>query len=212
VKTDLVISETLGNFATEEHIIENMEDAKRFLKPGGMLIPENLRQFIVPLTSPRVLKDIDIWKQVEGNLDLRSVREYALQNLYVEKVQKGDLLPGGDALKLWDTIDFRKKNRSVRTGEVSWRASKNLTVYGFAAFWECDLVSGITLSTSPFSSSTHWDQIVLPLLKEIKCVKGDTLKLKITSDTRHTVGLRVQWEVKHTRGARTLERESMDTN
>ena len=35
-KVDVVVSETLGNYALEEHIIETLADAKkRFLKPGG---------------------------------------------------------------------------------------------------------------------------------------------------------------------------------
>jgi predicted RNA methylase len=36
---DIVISETLGAFALEENIIENMREGKRVLKPKGTLIP-----------------------------------------------------------------------------------------------------------------------------------------------------------------------------
>ncbi|MDD5041917.1 MAG: 50S ribosomal protein L11 methyltransferase [Candidatus Peribacteraceae bacterium] len=43
VKADIVISETLGNFALEEGIIETMNDAHRFLKAGGVLIPRSLQ-------------------------------------------------------------------------------------------------------------------------------------------------------------------------
>jgi protein arginine N-methyltransferase 1 len=41
IKADIVISETLGSFALDENIIENMEDSKKFLKSGGVLIPGN---------------------------------------------------------------------------------------------------------------------------------------------------------------------------
>jgi len=168
VQRDLVISETLGNFATEEHLIENMEDAKRFLKPGGTLIPHALRQFVVPIISSRILKEIDIWGNIEGGIDMSPAREIALQNLYVETVKKSDLLPGKDALQLWDAIDFRKRNSSVRHGEVQWALSQSVTIYGFACFWECDLLPGITLSTSPFAKKTHWEQIVLPLTEVLE--------------------------------------------
>jgi hypothetical protein len=36
-KGDVVVSETLGCFALEENIIDNMEEAKRFLKTGIVL-------------------------------------------------------------------------------------------------------------------------------------------------------------------------------
>jgi len=194
VKVDLVISETLGNFATEEHLIENMEDAKRFLKKGGTLLPQKLRQYVVPIISPRALADIDIWQTIEGGLDFSPARNEALKNVYVEKVRTDDLLPGKDAVRLWDTIDFKAKNRSQRKAKVRWVLPHHATIYGFACFWECDLVPGITLSTSPFEKSTHWDQVVLPLADILTGKKGQMLTLEIAADTRHSIGFDVRWK------------------
>ena len=196
VKVDLAISETLGNFAYEEHLIENMEDAKRFLKPGGTLIPKKLTQYIVPVISPRIMREIDVWDQIGFGIDLQAARDVALHNLYVQKIQKGDLLHGAEAVQSWDRIDFQKKNTSVRHGEVRWTMRKNLTIFGFAAFWDCELVPGVHLSTSPFAPRTHWDQIFLPLLEPITLRAGDRLTLRMTSDSRHEVGLRVKWETR----------------
>lgn len=194
IKTDLVISETLGNFAYEEHIIENMEDAKRFLKPGGTLIPQMLTQYVVPVITPRIMREIDPWDRVDFGIDLSVAREVALRNLYVQKVRKDDLLATRDALKVWDTVDFRKKNASRRQGEVSWIIPRTLSIYGFASFWDCELFPGVHLSTSPFEKSTHWDQIFLPLLKPLSVRKGDRLRLRLSSDSRLEIGLRVKWE------------------
>jgi SAM-dependent methyltransferase len=47
-KCDVLVSETLGNYALEENIIESIEDAKRFLKPGAVIIPGKITQFIWP--------------------------------------------------------------------------------------------------------------------------------------------------------------------
>ena len=39
-RVDLVVSETLGNYAVEEDIITTLNDARRrFLKPGGVIVP-----------------------------------------------------------------------------------------------------------------------------------------------------------------------------
>ena len=114
VKVDLAISETLGNFAYEEHLIENMEDAKRFLKTGGTLIPQKLMQYVVPVISPRIMREIDVWDQIGFGIDLKEAREVALNNLYVQKIRKEDLLLGKEAVQSWDSIDFQKKNTSVR--------------------------------------------------------------------------------------------------
>jgi protein arginine N-methyltransferase 1 len=53
-KADVVISETLGNYALEEGLLETLVDARRFLKPGGTLIPAGLTQFVAPVLSSRL--------------------------------------------------------------------------------------------------------------------------------------------------------------
>ena len=61
-KVDLVVSETLGNYAFEEHIIATLNDARaRFLKPGGVMIPRAVSQFAAPLITPRIHHDLCAW-------------------------------------------------------------------------------------------------------------------------------------------------------
>lgn len=191
MKTDIVISETIGNFAYEEHIIENMNDAKRFLKPGGILIPQKLRQYIAPFISEKLWKEINIWNGIGYNLNLVKAKEVALNNMYVKRVRPNDLLK--NSTQEWDAIDFTKKNSSQRKGKMTWTLPRTTPIYGFAVWWECDLVPGITLSTSPFRAPTHWEQIFLPLLSPIQGTKGDHLSCTITSDSNERVGLNVTW-------------------
>lgn len=193
VRADVVISETLGNYALEEHLIETMEDAKRFLAPGGTLIPQQLKQVVAPVIVDRLQREIDIWKGIDPHLDFTNARMVSLQNMYVKTVQPEELLKAGD--RTWDTLDFLRHEKSVRRGEVSWKIDESHTVSGFCLFWECTLVPGITLSTSPSAKPTHWEQIYLPLLEPAPMQAGDTLHLTLTSDTRHAVGVRVTWEV-----------------
>ncbi|HEY1181149.1 MAG TPA: methyltransferase domain-containing protein, partial [Rhodocyclaceae bacterium] len=51
---DIVVTETLGNFALEEGFLETAVDARRFLKPGGVILPSALRQFAAPVVSDRL--------------------------------------------------------------------------------------------------------------------------------------------------------------
>lgn len=218
VQVDLVLSETLGNFAVEEHIIENLEDGKRFLKAGGTLIPQGLRQYVAPITTERPLRSVDLWNCIGFGIDFAPLREMALQNLYVERVREDDLLPGGE--RCWDTIDFRpstqlgiydRKVSSIRSGTVSWSISRPAVVYAFASFWECELVPGVVLSTKPSAPATHWEQVVLPLFEPLRMKRGDRLTLVVRSDSRWSVGLRVQWQAKLHRRGRVLQQVAMDT-
>lgn len=195
-KADVVVSETLGNFALEEGLLETLADARRFLKPGGALLPCGLRQLVAPVVNARLQDEIDIWPRVGHGLDFAAAREISLNNMYVKAVRPADL-PGADSARLWDTIDFtaRAKPTSPRRGSARWAARElgGATVHGFALWWEAELVPGVTLSTSPWSPPTHWEQVYLPLLEPLAPAAAD-LELELTCDTRR--GIRLVWETR----------------
>lgn len=206
---DLLVSETLGNYALEENIIEAVEDAKRFLKPGAKIIPGSIRQFVCPITSPRIPKEVDVW-DVGFDLTFDEARAIAQNNIYVKTLKKEDLLAGKDSIRQWDEIDFSKKNASVRRGTEIWKMDHSCTVHGFGLWWDAELAPGISLSTSPLSPPTHWEQIYLPLLEPLSLSAGDTLELSLHSDTRWQVKINLLWEVQHRRKDKLLSHQKLD--
>jgi len=190
---DVLVSETLGNYALEENIIESVEDGKRFLKPGGIIIPGKISQFVAPVVSLRLKSDIDVWPDVGFDLAFDEAREISLNNIYVKAIRPDDLLEGGT--QEWDVVDFAKKNKSIRTKTVTWKDVT--TFHGFALWWDAELVPGIHLSTAPDQPLTHWEQIFLPVLKSVTLKKGEKLELTITSDSRYDVKINLSWNVRH---------------
>lgn len=193
-KADVVISETLGNYALEENIIENMRDAKRFLKPGGIIIPQKIEQFVAPVISPRLTNKINTWGNTGFELDLSPIAPLALNNMFVYRILPADLLQQKNAVQKWDDIDLIKNEQSVRVKNAQWKIEKDCEIFGFAVWWNCELIPGITFSTSPYEKPTHWDQIFLPLSKSLNLKKGAVLNLSIKSDSRREVGIRLNWE------------------
>ena len=78
-------------------------------------------------------------------------------------------------------------------------------MYGFALWWECELVPGITLSTSPHAARTHWEQLYLPLREPLGVQPGDGLEARLSSDTSSYAGIGVRWRVRHERGGLVSE-------
>jgi protein arginine N-methyltransferase 1 len=127
---DVVVSETLGNFAYEENILETLRDARRFLRPGGTLIPQRLEQYVAPVVSPRVQNELEAWDGVGFGLDLRIAKAMSLNNLYVRTVRPDELLDAPDAVQCWDRARLGARGGSVRRGTVGWRLGRPATVYG----------------------------------------------------------------------------------
>lgn len=195
-KADVVVSETLGNYALEEGMLETMADAaRRFLAPGGTMIPRALRQFVAPVVSDRLWTELDIWPGVGHGLTFAAAEQKTLQNVYVREIRPADLLPGADAAKEWDRVDFTRENDSVRGGEVSWTPASSVAIYGFCASWEADLAPGVTLGTDPSAPPTHWQQLYLPVLKPVRVDAGEALRLSIRSDTRPAIKVNLSWTI-----------------
>jgi protein arginine N-methyltransferase 1 len=213
-KFDLVVSETLGNFALEEGMLETLVDARRFLARRGQVVPMRLKQFVAPVLRPRMQDEIDVWRDVGYSLDFAAARTIALNNMYVKTVKSTDLGGTLSHAQQWDEIDFRpsvKVPASLRQARMSWNARKlGSRVYGFALWWECELVPGVTLSTSPLSKATHWEQIYLPLLEPLALKASDRIELRLTSDTRPHAGLDVQWKTIQHRGSRTISTQQQN--
>ena len=197
-RVDVVVAEVLGNFAYEEEVLETLRDARRFLKPGGTLIPQSIVQWAAPVTSDRFERDLASWRSVGFGLDWSDAEHLTRNNMYVFAIEPGDLLAGPAAS--WDTLDFGGTIDSRRSGTASWRLATDAPIHGFALWWECTLAPGIVLTTSPLHARTHWDQIYLPLLSPISGRAGDDLLLTVSSETGGLeTGIDVRWTVEQKR-------------
>ena len=207
-RVDVVVSEILGNFAYEEGVLETLRDARRFLAPRGTLIPRAITQWAAPVGAERFERDFRAWRGI-GGLDWSDAERMTRSNMYVFQIEPADLLDVPAAS--WDALAFDADVASRRAGRVAWTLAANATVFGFALWWECALVPGVVLSTSPLRARTHWDQIYLPLLEPLALRAGDELALDVSSETGGgESGIDVRWTAEHRRGDATVARQSLD--
>ena len=206
-RVDVVVAEVLGNFAYEEDVLETLRDARRFLKPGGTLIPRSIVQWAAPVTNDRFERDLASWRSVGFGLDWSDAERVTRNNMYVFAIEPRDLLAPAAT---WDTLDFGGVIDSRRSGKATWRLTADTPVYGFALWWECMLAPGVQLTTSPFGPRTHWDQIYLPLLTPLTVCASDEIVLTVASETGGTEsGIEVRWAVEQKRSGATVDSQNL---
>ena len=209
LRVELVVAEVLGNFAYEEGVLDTLRDAQRFLAPGGTLIPHSIVQWAAPVIADRFERDFRSWRTIGFSLDLSDAERMTRNNMYVFAIEPNDLLRQPPAA--WDSVVFTDDLDSRRAGRATWQLTDDATIFGFALWWECTLVPGVVLSTSPFAPRTHWDQIYLPVLEVVEGSAGDVLTLDIASETSaDKSGIDVRWTVEQRRGATALTRQELD--
>ncbi len=194
-KSDVIISETLGNYAFEEDIITTLNDAReRFLAPGGVMLPDRVRQFAAPVVSPRIDQELNAWRETGATygFDLSLPQLMSCNNAYVRKLKASELLPG--SASLWDEVQFNQPCLGERSGELSWTMTSATDVYGFAVWWEASFGEGLTLSTGPDAPETHWEQLYFPVERApIKLKEGMELTFEIRSQSGPETGTHLAW-------------------
>lgn len=211
---DVIVSETLGNYALEENIIATLADARqRFLKPGGVIIPSRIAQFIAPVIAPRIDQELRAWERVGHGLDLSPAQTMTLNNVYVRLLKPAELLDNGSSAVQWDMVDLTRETRAKRKGQAEWRVAAPATIYGFAVWWTAELRSGISLSTAPSAPRTHWEQLYFPLAAPIEAKAREQLVVELRSNSSEEGGTHLAWTAIHRNAQGTVvNRHAHDLN
>jgi precorrin-6B methylase 2 len=212
LQADVIVSETLGNYALEENIIDTLNDArKRFLKPGGTIIPSAITQHVAPVIASRIDEELRAWQRIGNGLDLGVAQTMSFNNAYVRTLEAGELLEGGTSAVIWDKVDLNSDTKSTRKGDAAWTVGKPQTVYGFASWWVADLKPGPLLSTAPGAPRTHWEQLYFPLLEPIALKAGEKIGVSLRSRSSEEAGTHLAWTATHfdARG-KQIARQALD--
>ena len=120
MQVDIVVSETLGNYAFEENIIDTLNDARaRILKPGGVMIPACVTQFVAPVVTDRIHREMCAWDDVGFGFDLSMAKLMSLNNAYVRQLEPTDLLGGGaSTMRGTKSISCGQRKRPARVRRV----------------------------------------------------------------------------------------------
>jgi SAM-dependent methyltransferase len=213
-RCDIIVSETLGNYAFEENIIEILTDARdRYAEPDGVLIPGRVEQFVAPVIEPRFHRDLTTWDDVGFGLDFEPAKWMGFNNLYVRTFKPADLLDQGRSAVLWDKVDFHRPSKTTRSGSADFEIKTATVIQGLALWWATELVPGVRLGTGPADPKTHWEQLYLPTLEPIAMPAGSTLNARLRSTTSYANGTNVTWVLTATDAkGRELTRQSLDLN
>ncbi len=178
-KADVVTSELIGFFGIEEYLPFFQIDArKRFLKPGGALVPSWLELHLVPVESESIWQEkIGVWQKDFYGFDFSAVREHAVSRTYiVEHLSDTSLLstPG-----IISRIDFNSMEDMPLLYQTQFSVQKTGCFHGFVGYFRVGLSPRVVLSTAPDEPQTHWRQTYFPAQDMITVEDGDEIHCKM---------------------------------
>ena len=183
---DVLVSECMGNFFVTDDLSPVLRDAARFVRPGGRVIPGQLRLWLAPVFYP-LLDDVTFWEGPVHGLDLRAARWYSLRVTYVRHLDPKMVMSPPqefDRFDLWRAPD-------VLSGAMTFPFERQSTIHAVAGWFDARLSEGVSLSTGP-GNDTHWAQLLFPIEPVVVPAGGRldvTLELVLHDDYR----TRWQW-------------------
>jgi len=174
---DVVITETIGNFGLEEGILGTVIDARRrFLKPGGTIVPAAVEPFVAPVECAGVHARCVGWAGRLYGLDLGPLRELAQNTVHRLQFDAAALL--GEPVSL-GCIPLSAVDSAHFAGEAVSRVRRAGTCHGLAGWFRAELVPGLTLESAPPNPAPSWNHAYLPADHGIPLAEGQGLPIGV---------------------------------
>ena len=133
-KADVLVSELLGSFGDNELSPECLDGAQRFLKPGGVSIPQSYTSYLAPLTSSKLWNDAKAYKDL-AHMETPYVVKLHRYSLIAEPEEVFTFVhPNED--RVIDNSRYEKL-RFVRPPDAA-----AATMHGFAGYFDAKLYEG----------------------------------------------------------------------
>ena len=176
---DVIISETIGHLIFDEQIVQIMIDArKRFLKPGGVLIPKSVALMVAPAHLAQEPEKLPVGIKV--NYDYF---ESLLLNVPVGLTDKSLLKILGEPRDLVRIdLESAESRPDLTSLKAVWPNLETKGVNGFAVWAEARLSQDVNVATI---DTTSWSTIVYPI-RPFQAEEGKLeLDLMLTSNTNY---------------------------
>lgn len=176
-KADVLISECMGVHLFQDNMLSSLVDArKRFLKPGGSLIPQSARLWLAPLRrNPVWDSEIAPWREPVEGVRFDELLRLSLNDTYISRVDAEDLAHEG--LAVWE-LDFRTADEiAPRTVSVEFEIGEDDKICGLCGWFDVTLAENVVLSTGPFDDASHWQQAIYPIHPILNASSGNKLKV-----------------------------------
>lgn len=195
VQVDMIINELIGDFGTDENILECVDNFTRHhLKPCGHCLPQKLRTYLVPVEYRDEYRGI--WRSNFQGLDLSPVSQLPCHEdaeMRILTTQPKELaIP-----HLIEDIDFTAPLQTrANTHECQFTLHSEGQLQGFMGFFQADLTPDIRLDNYPVYPGCHWQTWHWPLYPPPKSQSGFTIKCELaTPENIIAQGWQLKWSL-----------------
>ncbi|XP_076827306.1 protein arginine N-methyltransferase 6 [Brachyhypopomus gauderio] len=181
---DVIVSEWMGYALLHESMLNSVIFARdKWLKPGGLILPDKAELFIAPINDLVVEDRLNFWSTVKSQygVDMSCMTDFAKKcimnkDITVNLVTVEDVLSHPSKFAELDLYTVTMEHLRSVHGSFRCECFGSSSVNAFCVWFAVSFAGEdkpLVLSTSPFKPETHWKQAVL-YLDEAVDVMQDT--------------------------------------
>jgi protein arginine N-methyltransferase 1 len=178
---DVIVSDLHGALPLSGRYIPAIVDArKRFLAPGGTLVPQQERLWAALVEVPEAYQALTSpWRSDHYGLDMRAGRRRVTNVMTKVKISGKHLLTQAAC---WAELDHLTMSNPNRNALLRWNAERAGTAHGIALWFESVLAEGVVISSAPDAAPLAYGIAFLPLSEEVALSEGDEVELRLSAD------------------------------
>jgi len=175
---ELVICDHVGYFGFDYGIVDMLQDARRrFLKPGGRLIPARIRLSLGAAESKKAHVRAHGWSAEGVPPEFHWLRQYTVNEKHALTLSAENIL--GHAAELGD-VDPYADQPDFLSWTAHLRMERDGVMHGLAGWFDCELAEGVWMTNSPLSpEAIDRPQAFLPIDEAVPVSAGDIVKATI---------------------------------
>src|SRR6267378_2564115 len=177
-RADVFLSDLRGVLPLfQRHIPVIIDARRRFLAPGGTLVPRKDTLWAAIVEAPKPYSElVEPWEHNPLGQDLQAARRLVVNNALKVRVNPNQLLT---AHQLWTTLDYGNiENPDVR-GNLDWRIERVGTGHGIVVWFDADLAEGSGFSNAPSAPETIYGSMFFPWTQPVSLASGQAVAVKL---------------------------------
>lgn len=176
---DVLVCDHVGYFGLDYGIVALLDDARRrFLKPGGRILPQRIRLMLAGATSEPAHTEAIAWSGATVPAAFHWLREHGFNTKRKYEFTASEIATAPHAL---GTIDLRQNNPDHFAFKATLVANHDGVLHGFAGWFECELADGVWMTNSPIApDKINRPQVFLAFDQPIPVRAGERIEAAIS--------------------------------
>jgi protein arginine N-methyltransferase 1 len=180
-RATVIVSDMRGTLPFFERHLPSIADARdRLLGEGGVLIPRRDWVWGAIVEAPDLYADhVAPWRDQTHELDVGPVAEMLVNTWRKIRATPDLLLSKPECVA---TLDYRELSEPDLDVEKTWTAGRTGTAHGLCAWFDSELVDGITFSNAPGQPRVIHGQAFFPFSAPVALNEGDAIPVRLQAN------------------------------